>query len=201
VDGSNQSGFNDPLSRLGWWYNRANIPANRAFGLGWLTKYVEAARRPIHEQPALLAAISDSPSDGNHGLTRLLLPPLGTLAHAHWRTTAVMRCAAVGIACERFRQQHNRWPDSLNELVPAFLPAIPLDPFDGQPLRYAKSKDTIAVYSVGKRAPTRPGFPAPDVTPKPGLPDGVEYGFRLWNLDERRLPPLPDPPPEREPRP
>lgn len=39
-------------------------------------------------------------------------------------------------------------PSSLERLVPEFLPAIPLDDFDGRPLRYLP--ETGLVYSVGK---------------------------------------------------
>jgi hypothetical protein len=203
-----KGGSQDSLRRLGWWRYRANLPAERAYGLEWLSRFVEAARRPVHEQPALVAAIPEPPNDSRHVLVHLLLPAVEKVAHAHWRTTALARCAAVGIACERFRQEHKRWPTALNELVPAFLPAVPLDPYDGLPLRYTKWEDGVVVYSVGKRGQNR--FDRlvaadPVVQTKPGLPEGIEYGFRLWNPDKRRLPPLPDPPaqpaPEREPPP
>jgi hypothetical protein len=185
--------------RLGWWHYRANLPADRAFALEWMSQFIEAARRPIHEQPPLVAAIPNPPRDRKHVLSGLLMPAVDKVAHAHWRTTALARCAVVGIACERFRQQHKRWPESLDELVLAFLPAVPLDPYDGRPLRYAKSETGVVVYSVGKRPPNQFGGQA---TIPVGLPEGIEFGFRLWNPDERRLPPLPDPdPPEREPPP
>lgn len=190
---------NNPLGGLGWWRYRANLPAEHAFALEWLSKYVEIAKRPVHEQPPLIAAIPEPPNDGQHVLTRLLLPAVDRVAHAHWRSTAQLRCAVAGIACERFRQQHKRWPNALNELVPAFLPAVPLDPFDGQPLRYSKWEDGVVVYSVGKRSAQRNGFPAPVEVPKPGFPEGIEYGFRLWDADKRRIPPLPDPPPPPKP--
>lgn len=181
--------------RLGWWHYRAKLPGDRAFAFEWMTRYVEAAQRPIHEQPPLFAEIPEPPKDPQLLLSGLLLPAVSIPAHAHWRTTALERCAVVGIACERYRQQHKRWPGALNELVPVFLPVIPLDPYDSQPLRYAKSTDGIAIYSVGKPRPSRVGSPPQVTAPKPGLPDGIEFGFRLWNPDKRHLPPLPDPPP------
>ena len=38
--------------------------------------------------------------------------------------------------------------DSLESLVPKYINSIPLDPYDGQPFKYSKSK--AIVYSVGK---------------------------------------------------
>jgi hypothetical protein len=40
-------------------------------------------------------------------------------------------------------------PDTLAELVPAYLTAVPLDPYDGQPVRYKKLPVGYVVYSVG----------------------------------------------------
>ena len=174
---------------------RANLPAERAFALEWTSKYVEAARRPVHEQPALLTAIPEPTDERPFVFTRLLVPSFSRVAHASWRTSALARCAVAGVACERFRQAHKRWPESLNELVPAFLPAVPVDPFDSAPLKYAKSTDGVAVYSVGTNLPARPGRADPAAKSKPGFPEGIEIGFRLWNPNTRRLPPLPDPPP------
>jgi len=39
-------------------------------------------------------------------------------------------------------------PRSLNELVPQFLPSVPLDDFDGKPMRFSPEKRLI--YSVGQ---------------------------------------------------
>lgn len=50
-----------------------------------------------------------------------------------------MRAAAVSLAAQLYRQDHQgRWPTSLNELTPAYLPVLPPDPFheDGRPIGY-----------------------------------------------------------------
>jgi hypothetical protein len=194
TDLTKEGGGRLPWPRLWWWHYRGLLPGDHAFALEWLTKYVEVSRRPVHEQPPLVTAIPEPPKDPKYLLSRLLLPAVEKVAHAHWRTTALARCAAVGVASERFRQKHGRWPEALDELVPAFLPAVPLDPYDGQPLRYGKWADGVAVYSVGKKPKQSHGFEVPAEPGKPGLPEGVEFGFRLWNPEKRRLPPLPDPP-------
>jgi hypothetical protein len=43
---------------------------------------------------------------------------------------------------------HGKLPPDLNALVPEFLDAVPVDDFDGQPLRYSAEKKIV--YSVGK---------------------------------------------------
>lgn len=52
------------------------------------------------------------------------------------RCQAKLRLAQTALAVERFRLTHGgQLPDSLSMLVPAYLPAVPVYPFDGQPLR------------------------------------------------------------------
>jgi hypothetical protein len=60
--------------------------------------------------------------------------------------------AATVLALESWRRAHGAWPRSLEELTPGYLPAVPLDPFDGKPLRYLPPKsdgERPTVYSVG----------------------------------------------------
>lgn len=194
------------LERLGWWHFRANLPADRAFALNWMSLCVDAARLPLHEQQAAFATLPPLVKDQKRIISGLFLPAAEKVAHAYWRSVAELRCAVAGIACERFRQKHGRWPNELAELVPAFLPAVPLDPYSGQPLQHAKLEEGVVVYSVGKKPP--PGLniiaPAPVQAAAPvttGLPEGIDIGFRLYNPDRRRQPAPPDPdpaPPEGE---
>ena len=58
-----------------------------------------------------------------------------------------IRCA---LAIERFRLAHaGQRPLSLPSLVPSFIPAVPRDPFDHQPLRFKPLTNGYVVYSVG----------------------------------------------------
>ena len=56
----------------------------------------------------------------------------------------------TGIALERYRLKHGAAPAALAALVPEFLPAVPLDPYDLRPLRYRVLADgTPHVWSIG----------------------------------------------------
>lgn len=57
--------------------------------------------------------------------------------------------ARAAVAIERFRLRHGELPTSLDVLVPEFLPEVPLDPFDGKPLRYRFDASEYKVHSVG----------------------------------------------------
>ena len=53
----------------------------------------------------------------------------------------------VLIALKCHKLSKGSFPRSLEELVPEFLPEVPLDPYDGKPLRY--SADEKILYSIG----------------------------------------------------
>jgi hypothetical protein len=183
-------------TRIGWWIYRGRFPADRAFCLRWFNDAVAMTQLPLHEQPhAFESLVPAVKAVAKENIMAKLIPAVDAVARAHWRSVAETRCAILGIACERFRLKHNRWPGTLAELCPEFLAAVPLDPYDGQPLRFAKQDDGVIVHSVGPK-PQSGRVP----TTRPGLPEGIEIGFRLWNPDARRLPPPSDPPAPPEPK-
>jgi hypothetical protein len=55
----------------------------------------------------------------------------------------------IGIALESFRRGSAHWPKSLDELVPGYLPQLPVDRITGGPLHYKVVDDRPVVYSVG----------------------------------------------------
>ena len=80
----------------------------------------------------------------------MLLQALPAAAQRETAQLAIMRCAATALAVERYRLAHaGRIPDSLATLTPALLPTIPLDPFDGRPLRFRSRASGYVVYSIG----------------------------------------------------
>ena len=56
------------------------------------------------------------------------------------RIIACLRCAATACAVERFHLKYKKLPEKLEQLVPEFLEKVPIDPFDGKPLRYFRGK-------------------------------------------------------------
>lgn len=67
------------------------------------------------------------------------------------RHVATLRAARTAIAIELYRAQNqDRLPESLDQLVPTFLPEIPIDPMDNLPLRYRIRSPGYVVYSIGE---------------------------------------------------
>ena len=62
---------------------------------------------------------------------------------------AKILCAQVGMALERYRAAKGDYPAALGTLAPEFLPSVPVDVFNGQPLHYRRVPGGAVVYSVG----------------------------------------------------
>lgn len=170
---------------------KALLPGDRAQCLWLCTQYAEIARLPPHQQLARLRAIplpQGPPDEFRYLLTRLLLPACERVAETSLRVRAELLAAAACVACERYRRKHGRFPDDLEALAPEFLPAVPLSPFDGQPLRCRPFPDRVAVYAAWPDAPRHQPDPPDDL--RDGTP-GKAVGYRLWWPAARGLPPKP----------
>lgn len=79
----------------------------------------------------------------------------------------------TAIALKRHELRHGKPPATLDALVPEFLPSLPLDFMDGQPLRYRLNHGgSFLLYSVGDDMQDDGGDPVPKTTQRddPGYP-------------------------------
>jgi hypothetical protein len=69
----------------------------------------------------------------------------------HYHYLARRRMAATALAIRLFEVDHQRRPDTLAELVPEYLPHVPVDSFspDGAAIRYRPRNGAALLYSVG----------------------------------------------------
>jgi ABC-type Na+ efflux pump permease subunit len=181
--------------RLSLWTG-VSLRRQRAALVDFATLCVEAAKLPAHEAIDALAELETRAGE-LPGLARALISGdwkgsvYKRVSQSFHRNEAYLRCAVVLAALERFRHSRRHWPDALGELVPEFLAAVPLDPYDGQPLRYARISDGVVVYSVGPDR-TDDGGKLKDWPPRARTTEelqGLDLGFRLWDLAQRRQAP------------
>ena len=82
--------------------------------------------------------------------TELLLEGLAMVHTKADRSLTTSRLAITVAGLERHRLATGSYPKALGDLVPKWVPAVPLDPMDGQPLRYRLNADgSFTVYGVG----------------------------------------------------
>jgi hypothetical protein len=115
---------------------RARLPGTPApvMSVFWPT----AVRpRPAKRQPIDFTRLLSQ--DAGAGLTT------GRAIDQNWRVATERRLAAVGLAVRLYQAEHDRWPVSIDELVPKYLPYVPRDPMaaDGSGLRYVLVPDGL----------------------------------------------------------
>jgi hypothetical protein len=80
--------------------------------------------------------------------------------------------AALGV--HRYILRHRQAPQSLGALVPEFLAAVPLDPFDGKPLRYI-NEEAVILYSLNINRQDDGGVYDPD------RPQDDDLAVEVWS--------------------
>lgn len=87
-----------------------------------------------------------------HAFASVLMPSFRRAREQTYRGIANRRLAAVALAARWYAIDHDgKLPPTLADLVPKYLPTLPLDPLTaGKPLAYRPDGDRPVVYSVGE---------------------------------------------------
>jgi hypothetical protein len=157
-------------------YKASGMAENDAITyLDQMAKCMEVARLAPHQRQKEIEAVEAELRgiSKGHILLHLVVPALSKFTTWDLTDMARLGTAQAAIAIERYRLATGNLPDGLADLLPAYLDAIPKDPFDGKDLRYRKLDAGFVVYSVGKderddggkkRRGERFGFTGSDLT-------------------------------------
>jgi hypothetical protein len=174
------------------------IRGHRAQAMRLMNELVEIAKLAEPEQTSAIQAFEDKLSAmPKWNLASAIVRHFGNVCHTDKRTKVHLRAAQAAVAAERFRLQRGRWPQQLVELVPYYLQAFPLDPYDGQPLRMKRGDGVFIVYSVGKDGVDDGG----NIDDGPWPEKARDIGFRLFDPARRRQPAKPWVFPPKQPEP
>jgi hypothetical protein len=153
-----------------------------------MNEMVKAAKLEAPERLAALDKIENQVRKSSAWSVRLLVPAVSKLAQASQRVQAQARCAVVAVAAERYRLKYDAFPANLKDVVSAgLLKEVPLDPYDGQPLRWVKTPSGGGiVYSIGYDKIDNGGKIDRAANP---MNKGLDSGFELWPLSQRGIAP------------
>ena len=126
---------------------------DRNYYLDALTTNVNAAALPYPARfttaRKTVAAFNTTPSRF-YIFSRMLLPALAKFYVRDADHTTRVRVAQTVLGIERYRAAHaNALPESLEQLVPDYLPQVPDDPCSGGKLRFKKLDRGYVVYGTG----------------------------------------------------
>lgn len=166
---------------------------DRAASLRVYQRLIDSFDLPMHEQRKGVDELVQQSTRRETPMTNMMVGSTVRLIASEQRNLALLECTRVAIACELFRQRSKRWPKSLEEIPKEFLSEIPLDPYDGKPLRYRILPESIRVYTIGDD-----GLEDEERTEGQVHPSRNLWRIEVWNPEKRRLP---GPPSEPEPLP
>ena len=123
-----------------------------AIYLDLMSDYIKAIQLPSPQRQEAADAVDArfEKISRIHILVHVIMPALSRCTTIDLRIAAQLRSARAGLAVQRYRLAANKLPDTLTELVPTYLDAVPEDPFDGKELRYKKLETGFVVYSIGE---------------------------------------------------
>lgn len=105
---------------------------------------------------------TDIIDEWTHMLSQTIMPSIVRSNQLHFRAMALRKMAGVALAIRLYELDRGHRPESLKDLIPDYLDALPIDPYgDGeQTFGYLPNAMWPRVYSLG--------------------PDGVDNGGKLW---------------------
>ena len=77
-----------------------------------------------------------------------LMPMVTRSLEVKYRENCHVAATQILIALRCYQLEHGDVAETLDELVPEYLDSVPLDDFDGKPMKYSKEKKVV--YAVGK---------------------------------------------------
>ncbi len=104
-------------------------------------------------------------------------PEFYTFLETKCQSKGAIEATKLMVAIRAYQKDNGELPNELNLLIPDYIAEIPLDPFDGKPLRY--SKETQIIYSVSKDLKDSKGSMK--------IPEGEIYGEdypKLWITED-----------------
>lgn len=119
-----------------------------------LNEAITAARKPIWtwtESPDanIQAREQDFMWRQRFPLIKSLMFAMTRTEISAYRLSQTRDASLTLIALTIAKQRHGAYPSALRELTPELLPALPIDMFDGNPLRYALVNGKPLLYSIG----------------------------------------------------
>lgn len=136
------------------------IGTSHSFEKALVAQDVKLKRLGITGLRSSIDSIFSSETDF-HSLISESIVTLGVFERKVMRVETAKQVTIAAIALKRYQLRLSHNPPDLNSLVPDFLSTIPLDPVDGQPLRYRRNADgTFLIYSVGENGVDDGGEPS-----------------------------------------
>lgn len=138
--------------------------------LGWTQIHLDALRAAARNRAAAPGRDVEARSEEwlghpeglnrlRHLMSTLLAGALERSIEKSVNSEGLKELAVAAIALQRYQLRHGHPPSALDQLVPAFLEAVPRDYWAGTPLHYRLTNGVPLLYATGKNAQDDGGDP------------------------------------------
>lgn len=107
---------------LGAFLYSQHLPNNLAFILEQFDSVLSMNDLPLEERASAIRRWQMPQQQRENAMGQLLLPAVEKVSLAELRYRAKCICTAAGIACERYRLKHGKWPAHLHDLAEFGIP-------------------------------------------------------------------------------
>jgi hypothetical protein len=120
--------------------------------LDYMENCIEACKLPPPQRLTRFQEAAKKVEDLSfmHFTIKMIAPSLDRVAQLDARARSHLDLARTALAIERYRLATGKVPERLEELVPQYLKEVPIDPFDGQPIRYRRTDPGYCLYNIGE---------------------------------------------------
>ena len=153
--------WNIVLQEINYWYDRiagaAKLPHTSARKQEQERCGAELlAESHAVTRPAYYVASRLSRRKRSHAVASVvacsMLPALGTVTTIEDRANTQVDLVRLAAVLAIYRTKHDKYPDSVKELVPDVLPQLPVDHYYETPLIYDRHEEGYLLYSAGANA-------------------------------------------------
>lgn len=138
------------------WISNLFLSQCEVIGIGDATPW---ERQPLAEQ---VERKLDNQRPLFHLLELILLPASSRAYETENRVLSATEITKSGLAALAYAHDTGKLPDDLGILVPNYMDAVPLDAYDGQPVRYRRTDTGFVVYSIAHDRVDNGGNPPPE---------------------------------------
>jgi len=127
-----------------------------SFYLDYSTRFSELFRKPFYIAGEELKKVEKDFRTKNHSFiiagyfTGQSEHPFYNIYVQQTIYTAYLETLKIACLLEKYRKENGRYPESLEQLVPAFVKELPIDPFTDKNYIYRQENAGFIVYSIGK---------------------------------------------------
>ncbi len=120
--------------------------------LDYAANCMEALKLPGMHRIARLREIDEDMQNLSfvHVAGKMMAPAMARVAEVDLRCRAHIGLARTALAIERYRLVKGELPERLEELVGEYLEGVPIDPFDGKPIKYKRTQPGYVLWSIGE---------------------------------------------------